>query len=60
MTKIIELILTEDRVGNGTKQNPVRMCTELYTKDGKLVARFDPSTMKQEFLPYDIDTIDKI
>ena len=41
MARIIELILTEDRVGQGTDSNPVRMVTELWTKDGHLVASCD-------------------
>ena len=55
MTEIIELILTDERVGDGTKDNPVRLMTMLYTKKGKLVASFDPTTFDQYFMASEID-----
>jgi hypothetical protein len=42
MAKIIELIYTEEQRGLGTPENPVRLCPQLWTKDGKLVAEEDP------------------
>ena len=41
MTKIIELIYTEDRRGLGTEEDPVRMIPQLFTKDGVLIAEED-------------------
>jgi hypothetical protein len=39
MTKIIELIITEDRRGLGkSDDDPVRLVTQLWTKEGKLIA----------------------
>lgn len=42
MTKIIELIYTEERRGTGKDDDPVRMCKQLWTKDGLLVLDYDP------------------
>lgn len=38
MTKIIEVIITQDRRGLGqTEKDPVRNITQLWTKDWKLI-----------------------
>jgi len=42
MAKIIKLILTHDRRGFGTADDPVRLCPQLWTLDGNLVAEHDP------------------
>jgi len=42
MAKIIELIYTQKNGGNGTVESPYRMITQLFTKDGELVAENDP------------------
>jgi len=49
MTKIIELIYTEDRRGRGTEEDPSRYVYQLWTKDGKLVAEDDPFAEKSSF-----------
>lgn len=42
MAKIIELILTQEKVGLGRKKDdPVRLKTQLWTKAGELVAEDD-------------------
>lgn len=41
MAKIVELILTENRVGRGTEEDPVRINLELWTKEGQIVADHD-------------------
>lgn len=41
-TKIVELIYTEERRGKGTQENPTRLCAQLFSKDGNLVAELDP------------------
>lgn len=41
MAKIIELIETEDRRGTGTDKDPMRLVSQLWTKDGQLVAEYD-------------------
>lgn len=41
MAKIIELILTEERRGLGKEDDPVRLVTQLFTKEGELVAEKD-------------------
>ena len=41
MTKIIELIYTEEKRGLGKSEDPIRMCPQLWTKDGKLIAEKD-------------------
>lgn len=42
MTRLVELIETEERKGQGTAENPVRLCSQLWTKEGVLIAEFDP------------------
>lgn len=49
MAKIIELIYTHERRGTGKEDNIVRMCPQLYTKDGKLIAEYDPVTKEMYF-----------
>lgn len=41
MTRIIELIYTEERRGAGVDEDPYRIVPQLYTKDGQLVAEDD-------------------
>jgi hypothetical protein len=41
MAKIIQLIYTEEKVGTGKEGDPIRLCPELWTTSGKLVARRD-------------------
>lgn len=55
MAEIIELILTYERIGDGTKKDPVRLVTQLFTKKGKLVASFDPTTQDQYFFASEVD-----
>ena len=40
--KIVRVVLTELRRGDGTPNNPERTVAELYTMDGVLVAEYDP------------------
>ena len=40
-TKLIELIITTERIGKGIKGDPTRLSEQLWTKDGKLVATRD-------------------
>lgn len=35
------IICTKKRRGDG-KEDPIRVITEVFTKDGKLIAEFDP------------------
>lgn len=51
MAQIIELILTHDRVGKGTKDDPVRLNTQLFSKSGELIAEEDGYTGKMAFFP---------
>lgn len=37
-TRIVELILTTDRRGNGTDDDPIRQEVQLWSKHGELVA----------------------
>lgn len=41
-TRIVELIITDDRRGSGLDGDPVRIVSKLFTKDGDLVAEVDP------------------
>jgi hypothetical protein len=50
-TKIIELIYTEERRGLGTKEDVMRLCPQLWTKEGTLVAEYDTVTKEQLFNP---------
>jgi hypothetical protein len=42
MAKVIELILTAERRGSGTPESVCRLVQQLYTKDGYIIAEFDP------------------
>ena len=53
-TRIVELIYTEDRRGEGVKDDPARMVQQLWTKDGTLVAEQD-SFGKSYFLGLDYE-----
>ena len=51
MAKIIELILVEERrKGKGVTEDPIRICSQLFTKEGALVAENDPYTEEKELL----------
>ena len=39
---IEELIVVETTVGNGTEENPLRIITEFWSKEGELRAISDP------------------
>jgi len=47
MAKIVELIITRDSRGIGTEQNLSRWVYQLFSKDGALIASFDPTTKDQ-------------
>lgn len=38
------IISTIKRRGDGTPENPIRVITEVYQKDGTKIAEYDPST----------------
>jgi hypothetical protein len=42
MAKIIELILTEECRGGGTPESIYRVVQQLFTKEGYLIAEYDP------------------
>lgn len=54
MTKVIQLIYTDELVGNGKEEEPFQRVRMLYTLEGKLVARefakFEGENLK-EFYP---------
>ena len=58
MTKIVKLIYTEERRGTGTKQDPVRLCPQLWSLDGKLVVEQElkkgEAVIEAEFYPENI------
>lgn len=39
--KIIKVIKTENVIGNGEKQNPIRKIIQYWELNGKLIATFD-------------------
>ena len=41
MTRIVELIYTEEKTGTGAPDDAIRLMARLHTKDGKLVAETD-------------------
>lgn len=41
-TKIIEVIYTQERRGLGTVENPARLVTQLWSKEGNLIMEQDP------------------
>ncbi len=51
MARIVEVIYTERRAGNGSDGDPIRICPQLWTKDGNLIAEYDPITGKGLVLP---------
>lgn len=51
MTRIIELILTENRVGTGKEFDPIRLNIQLWTKTGELVAERDEEKREEHFNP---------
>lgn len=51
MARIITLIYTEERVGIGTHDDPVRLRPQLWTKDGELIAELDSHDNKSFFTP---------
>lgn len=46
-SRIIELILTYEVRGNGTQEDPLRECTQLWTKAGEKVLHVDPHSESQ-------------
>lgn len=40
--KVISVIRTKDRRGNGTEQEPTRIVTQYWTLEGELLAERDP------------------
>ncbi len=55
MAKLIELIYTEERTGMGTNKNPFRIVTQLWTKEGCLIAEHDKFLEKEFFNPNKIN-----
>ena len=41
MTQEVKLIYTQERVGEGTDKDPMRLLDQLWSHDGKKVAEFD-------------------
>ena len=39
---MVELIYTEERRGTGKENDPIRLCPQLWSKDGLFVAEHDP------------------
>lgn len=42
MAKLVEYIYTLEHIGTGTTADPHRQCPQLWTKEGVLVAQYDP------------------
>jgi hypothetical protein len=57
MTKIIELILTEQFTGLGKEDDPCRILLQLWTKDGKLIAQHDSTGITEGFFRPDDGTL---
>jgi hypothetical protein len=51
MAHMVELIQTEERRGIGTDSDPLRICTQLWRRDGVLVAEYDPMANLMLFWP---------
>lgn len=51
MAKIVELIETDELVGAGTEDNPSRRLQQLWSKDGRLIADFDPCADTGRYQP---------
>lgn len=45
-TKIIEVIYTTEKLGLGTENGPIRLVTQLWSKEGNLIAQYDPVESK--------------
>jgi len=58
-TKIVKLIYTEERRGTGTRHDPVRLCPQLWSLDGKLVAEeeLEKGKVVVEFHPENINRL---
>lgn len=58
---LIEVIMVQTCVGEGTEQNPNRIITEYWSKEGRLLAVndpcFDSSSAKPVFVPHDSNGI---
>ena len=52
MAKIIELIESSSKAGKGVEGSPIREIQELWTKDGRCIAKYDTYTGKSVFNPY--------
>lgn len=57
MPRIIKLILSNDHLGTGKENDPIRVTVELHTLDGVLVGYFDPEKGEPwgSFYPMEID-----
>lgn len=57
MTKIIELIYNySERKGTGkSDEDPIRILTQLITKDGLLVVEYDPFTKITKYKPENLN-----
>jgi hypothetical protein len=51
MARIVEFIETESFRGSGTEADPNRLCPQLWTKDGGLIAEYDPFEEASSFNP---------
>ena len=51
MAKIVEFIQTQELVGTGTEDNPHRRLHQLWSKDGHLIADYDPATDTARYEP---------
>jgi hypothetical protein len=51
MTRIVELIYTEEFRGDGTQNDPHRRCPQLFTRNGTLVASRDDVEGPPMFYP---------
>ena len=58
MAQIIELIIVCGTKGTGEKEDPVRIITELWTKDGTQVAEYDHHTMESWFQGNEVKTME--
>ena len=52
MAKLVELIFTEETIGTGKSNDPVRLCQQLWTKDGELVGNYDPVDPSRTYFKY--------
>ncbi|HDY66236.1 MAG TPA: carboxypeptidase [Candidatus Scalindua sp.] len=56
ITKIVELIITTEKMGEGTENDLIRYVYQLFTKDGRLIAENDPEK-KEKFVSDEITTL---